>query len=51
MILYKNLKLKAAFRRFVFEIFNSLKLFELIEKIPILKIKEPWNRLYKRNKI
>jgi hypothetical protein len=41
-------RLDAACRRFKFEMIKSLGIFWLIEKIPGLKIKEPWNKLYKR---
>jgi len=41
-------RLAAACRRFQFEAIKSLGIFWLIEKTPWLKIKEPWNKLYKR---
>jgi len=43
-------RLAAACRRFQFELFKSIGIFWLIEKTPWLKIKEPWNTLYKRAK-
>jgi len=43
-------RLAAAWRRFQFEATKSLGIFWLIEKIPWLKIKEPWNKLYQRAK-
>jgi hypothetical protein len=44
----KHKKLEAACRRFKFEAVKSIGIFWLIEKIPRLKIKEPWSKLYKR---
>ena len=44
----ESTRLKAACRRFQFEVIKSLGIFWLIKKIPWLKIKEPWNRLYER---
>ena len=41
-------RLEAACRRFKFEALKSIGIFWLIEKIPHLKIKEPWDKLYKR---
>jgi len=43
-------KLAAAQRRFVFELIRIFGVFWLIEKIPALAIKEPWNTLYQRTK-
>jgi len=43
-------RLAAACRRFQFEAIKSLRIFWLIEKIPWLKIKSPWDKLYKRSK-
>jgi len=42
-------RLAAACRRFQFEAIKSIGIFWLIEKTPWLKIKEPWNTLYKRS--
>ena len=41
-------RLDAACRRFTFESLKAIGIFWLIEKIPWLNIKEPWNKLYKR---
>lgn len=41
-------RLEAACRRFKFEAIKSFGVFWLIERIPWLKLKEPWNKLYKR---
>ena len=44
----KFTRLDAACRRFKFELIKSLGIFWLIEKMPWFNIKEPWNKLYKR---
>jgi len=41
-------RLAAVCRRFQFEAIKSLGIFWLIEKMPWLKIKEPWKTLYER---
>lgn len=41
-------RLEAACRRFKFEAVKAIGVFWIIEKIPCLKIKEPWGKLYKR---
>ena len=41
-------RLDAACRRFKFEALKSIGIFWFIEKVPHLKIKEPWDKLYKR---
>jgi hypothetical protein len=43
-------RLAAVNRRFKYEIIKLLGIFWLIEKIPFLKIKESWDKLYKREK-
>ena len=43
-------RLAAACRRFKFEVIKSIGIFWLIDRISFLKIKEPWNTLYKRTK-
>ena len=43
-------RLDAACRRFKFETVKAMGIFWLIEKLPFLKIKEPYNKLYKRAK-
>jgi len=50
-VMKTNKRLAAACRRLRFEAVKSLGIFWLIEKIPGLKIKEPWNTLYIRSKI
>jgi len=47
-MLNKYTRLGVTCRRFTFEMIKSLGIFWLIEKIPGIKIKEPWNKLYKR---
>lgn len=42
-------RLAASWRRFQFEFLEGLGFFWLISKINWLKIKEPWNKLYKRS--
>ena len=42
-------RLEAVCRQLKFEMIKSLGIFWLIEKMPWLKIKEPWNKLYKRS--
>lgn len=49
-IITPQTRLAAACRRLQFEVVKSLGIFWLIEKIPWLKIKEPWGKLYKRTK-
>jgi len=46
----KHKRGEAACRRLQFEVVKMLGVFWLIERIPGLKIKEPWNKLYKRQK-
>ena len=44
-------RLEAACRRFKFEALKAIGLFWLIDKIPFLNIKQPWEKLYRRTKI
>ena len=46
----EQLRLAVLCRRLKFEVLKSIGLFYLIDKIYFLKIKEPWNTLYKRTK-
>jgi len=48
LIINEHIRFAAALRRFQFECIKSLGVFWLIERIPWLNIKEPWNKLYKR---
>jgi len=43
-------RLAAAWRQLQFEFIKTIGIFWLIEKIPGLKIKAPWDKLYKRSK-
>jgi len=43
-------RLAAACRRLKFETAKVIGVFWVIEKLPTLKIREPWNTLYKRSK-
>lgn len=49
-LILKQARLAASCRRFQFEVIKSLGIFWLIEKTNFLKLKEPWNKLYKRSK-
>jgi len=51
MIIDKHVRLQAACRRLKFELAKLFGVFWLIEITPFLKIKEPWNKLYKRSLI
>lgn len=44
------LRLAASWRRLKFVFYKQLGFFWLIEQIPFLKIKEPYNKLYQREK-
>jgi hypothetical protein len=44
----KHKRLEAALRRFIFEALKAIDIFWIIEATPWFKIKQPWNRLYKR---
>ena len=43
-------RLEATCRRFKFKVIKAIGIFWIIEHIPYLNIKEPWNKLYKRTK-
>ena len=43
-------RLQDSLRRLMFEVIKSLGIFWLIERMPWLRIKEPWNNLYKRDR-
>ena len=44
------LRLAASWRRFKFLVFKTIGFFWLIERIPCIQIKEPYNKLYQREK-
>ena len=49
IMLNRNKRLDATCRRLIFETIKAIGIFWIIDKITWLKIKEPWNKLYKRS--
>ncbi len=47
---WSSKKSEATCRRFKFELSKALGVFWMIDKIPWLKIKEPYGRMYRRTK-
>lgn len=50
VIINEDTRLAATCRRLKFDTIKVIGIFWLIEKIPGIKIKEPWKTLYKRQK-
>ena len=48
MKINRDMRLAAACRRLQFEVVKLFGIFWIIERIHWLKIKEPWNTLYRR---
>lgn len=43
-------RLSVAWIRFIFDVYNYFRVFWLIEKMPFLKIKQPYAKMYERYK-
>ncbi len=47
-IINQEKRIQANCRRLKFEVLKSIGIFWIIDNICFLKLKEPWNKLYKR---